>query len=229
MSSLDARLDGPAVWWATARDVDPALLDRTARDRVAAMRVAGDRRRHATAALLGDVLVRTHGGPGARVERPRGQAPRVIGSGEPLHVSVAHTGHLVVVALSPWRVGVDVEMDDADAEAVAAALSAREHAVIAALPAHRRATALLRTWVRKEAVLKALGAGLARDPRTVELTSPDEPPVLLASSELTEPGSVAIRDLEARPGAIAALAVMDGAVDGAEENDGDVLLDVAAA
>ncbi len=223
------RLDGPAVWWATARDVDPALLDVAVRERLGRLRVADDRRRHATAALLGDVVIRMHGGPAARIERRRGEAPRVMGGDGPLHMSVAHAEHLVVVALAPWRVGVDVEFDDADAEAVRIALSSREQERIAALPFHRQAAGLLRTWVRKEAVLKAFGTGLARDPRTVELTSPEEAPALLVSPEPVDPGAVAICDLRARPGAIAALAVLDGDLSEVEERDGDVLLDVAAA
>ncbi len=221
-------LKGAAVWWATARDVDPALLSGTVRERLAAMRAADDRRRHATGALLGDVVVRTHGGHGARVERVRGEAPRVEGTGGALHLSVAHTGHLVVVAAAPWPVGVDVELDDADADAVVAALSSREHEMISGLPGHRRREVLLRTWVRKEAVLKALGTGLARDPRTVEFESPDGSPALSGRTAVADAATV-VRDLVARPGTIAALAVLGGDVDEVEEHDGDILLDVAAA
>lgn len=218
------------MWWATARTVDPALLAPPVRARLAAMRVPEDRHRHATAALLGDVLARTHGGPHARVARVRGAAPRVVGADGPLHMSVAHTGHVVVVALAPHPVGVDVELDDVDADAggIDAALTAREAEAIAALPGAERVHALLRAWVRKEAVLKAIGTGLARDPRTVELSPPGRPAAVLAPADLAAPGAMALHDLLGPPGAVASLAVL-GAAHAVEEHDGDALLDVAGA
>jgi hypothetical protein len=52
------------------------------------------------------------------------------------------------------------------------ALSSRERARHDRLPPRVRGEHLARTWVRKEAVLKALGTGLVTDPRTIELAGP---------------------------------------------------------
>ncbi|MFJ7151569.1 4'-phosphopantetheinyl transferase family protein [Streptomyces sp. NPDC100445] len=96
------------------------------------------------------------GGPHGR---PALRAPGV-------HFSLSHSGDLVMVALAPTPVGVDVE-GLATAQAVLGAQSAlhpAEAAELARLPAHERPAAFTRTWVRKEAYLKGLGTGLVRDP-----------------------------------------------------------------
>ncbi|MFI1562701.1 4'-phosphopantetheinyl transferase family protein [Streptomyces sp. NPDC020490] len=83
-----------------------------------------------------------------------------------VHFSLSHSGDLVMVALAPTPVGVDVE-GLATAQAVLgaqSALHAAEAAELARLPAHERPAAFTRTWVRKEAYLKGLGTGLVRDP-----------------------------------------------------------------
>lgn len=149
-------------------------------------------------------------------------------SDTPLHMSVSHTGHIVAVALGPGPVGVDVESDDARIDGVEGALTAGERAAIAALSDPRRVGALRRAWVRKEAVLKALGTGLARDPRTVELSDPGDPPTVVAPPDLATSGVMTIWDLDGPPGSVAALALMGRAVEVREE-DGDALLDVIGA
>ncbi|MGQ5639971.1 MULTISPECIES: 4'-phosphopantetheinyl transferase family protein [unclassified Streptomyces] len=83
-----------------------------------------------------------------------------------VHFSLSHSGDLVMVALAPIPVGVDVE-GLATTQAVLDAQSALhpvEGRELALLPAHERAAAFTRTWVRKEAYLKGLGTGLVRDP-----------------------------------------------------------------
>ncbi len=144
-------------------------------------------------------------------------------------MSVAHTGHLVAVALASVPVGVDVELDDADVDGVPAALTDREIAVIAALPDAHRTDALRRVWVRKEAVLKALGFGLARDPRTIELSDPGAPPAVLAPAGPAGSAGMTLRDLEGAPGAVAALALAGVQPVEVREEDGDALLDVTSA
>jgi 4'-phosphopantetheinyl transferase len=82
------------------------------------------------------------------------------------HLSMTRSLDLVAVALSgAGPVGIDVERRDADpARAVAAVVLAPDE-VAAPGP-----DGLLRTWVRKEAVLKAAGTGLTADPRELVLT-----------------------------------------------------------
>lgn len=88
--------------------------------------------------------------------------------------SVTRSGPLVAVAVSDHPVGVDIEDMDAVTAAPLAdvALSSDERARHDRLPPGARDEDLARTWVRKEAVLKALGTGLVTDPRTVELDGP---------------------------------------------------------
>jgi len=74
------------------------------------------------------------------------------------------------------EVGVDVERlharvrDEEELSSLAArVLTPLERDSLAALAGRERMTAFVRAWARKEAVLKALGTGLARDPATVEV------------------------------------------------------------
>lgn len=89
--------------------------------------------------------------------------PRV--EGDPCYTSLSHAHGWVAVAIDPAAaVGVDVEpfARAAAADEVAASILHRsEHASLAKLADAARARALLTLWVRKEAVLKAAGVGLA--------------------------------------------------------------------
>jgi 4'-phosphopantetheinyl transferase len=83
--------------------------------------------------------------------------------GFPLHFNVSHTDGLAVFALSPSRVGVDVErcriVPDADG-LVNRFFTRRECAQFETLIPNARPAAFLRAWTRKEAVLKAIGRGI---------------------------------------------------------------------
>jgi 4'-phosphopantetheinyl transferase len=199
------------VWWAAPRPVPPALLDPAIRARVARLRLPADRERVATAARLGDLVA---GGP---VERRAGHAPRVVGGA---WLSVSHAGSFVVVAsCASARVGVDVEPCD---RAVLAGQVARELLDDDELAGWYAASAdpaagLLRTWVRKEAVLKAAGTGLAVSPRTVAVAPPDAPAAVVG-------GAYALVDLDAPAGAVAALAVAAPGPVVVESLDGNAVL-----
>ncbi len=106
-----------------------------------------------------------HGQPRA-VRADRGPVP---------YVSLTRTRGLVAVAVAPVPVGIDLERNppgaghprERDAPAIeGVALAPGE---IQALPRRGRTAAVLRTWTRKEALLKAAGTGLAIDPRLVVL------------------------------------------------------------
>lgn len=91
-----------------------------------------------------------------------------------LRFSVAHTSGLSLVALALGvDVGVDVERLDrnvTDWTLWGQTLTADE---VSSLPANREArnAALLQQWVRREAILKAAGVGLAVEPRAIALTA----------------------------------------------------------
>lgn len=87
--------------------------------------------------------------------------------------NVSHAGDLALVAVSVGRaIGVDVErlrpieqMDDL----VRQTFTAREQAAFALIPLDRRRRAFFEVWTRKEAMLKALGVGLSREPSTIDV------------------------------------------------------------
>jgi 4'-phosphopantetheinyl transferase len=93
--------------------------------------------------------------------------------------NLSHTRGLALVAVSAGTaVGIDVEqlrpLADADALARRFLSPAEAGTVLEAAPAERN-VAFLRTWTRKEAVLKASGHGLDIDTRLVEVGSgPDD-------------------------------------------------------
>ncbi|HOQ53718.1 MAG TPA: 4'-phosphopantetheinyl transferase superfamily protein, partial [Micropruina sp.] len=86
-------------------------------------------------------------------------------------------------------------------------------------PVPHDATEATRLWVRKEAVLKALGSGLRLDPRELRLAGcldstganrSSEKPRVLAWPDPRPPSIVELCDLDAPAGYLAALAVIGG-------------------
>lgn len=120
-----------------------------------------------------------------------------------LHVSLARAGGLSIVALTEaGRVGVDLERD---------AAAGFDGFAAAALHPDERARSPLegtRTWVRKEAVLKATGRGLAVDPRSVRVSEARQPAALLDWSAPDSPGDVWLADVPVTDGWLAAVAVI---------------------
>lgn len=101
-----------------------------------------------------------------------GRKPRL--RGDPgIDVSISHgdTTLLVAAVGDDGRLGVDVEDEPFDAfrsdALVRRMCSAPERAAYERLPETLRLRALARAWTVKEATLKALGVGLAEDPRSV--------------------------------------------------------------
>lgn len=88
--------------------------------------------------------------------------PRV----ENVEFSITRAQRLVLVAISPDPVGVDLEAtptQEVAAEAMGL-LHPREQSELNDLDGDRLAEGFVRVWARKEAFLKALSTGLARDP-----------------------------------------------------------------
>lgn len=97
--------------------------------------------------------------------------PTVDGAADEVVVSLSHTEGRALVALQTGgRVGVDVEIaraaDFFDPMA-GSIFSDDELATYHGLPSNRRSPWATACWTRKEAVLKAVGTGLAVDPRDV--------------------------------------------------------------
>jgi 4'-phosphopantetheinyl transferase len=88
-----------------------------------------------------------------------------------LHFSLSHASNVAMVAVGEDPVGVDVEVipDDDRYLDLLGTLTRSEHVAIRRVPAEHRPTALTQCWVRKEALLKATGEGLAREPHLVSV------------------------------------------------------------
>ena len=88
-------------------------------------------------------------------------------------VSLSHGGEVALVAVAlDAQIGVDVEPFRKDVETwslVSQALTPAEQTRLQELPGALRGEAFLAIWVRKEALLKAVGVGLGVDPRQIEL------------------------------------------------------------
>jgi len=138
--------------------------------------------------------------------KPPGK-PAFSGPAAGIHFNIAHSGGTALVALSPnGPLGIDLEelrpLRDAEALARKAFTAGETEALV------RRSfdvRAFFACWTRKEAVVKALGSGIARDfPHFSVSVDPDE--AAPAVRWLDEPAPpVELRTL-ACPGAIAALA-----------------------
>lgn len=114
----------------------------------------------------------------AREEHGR---PRAVDA-DGLDFNLAHTHHLVVVAVSRLRVGVDVERTPAHPDLLGVShkvLTPRELSALDELPPIAARAALARHWVLKEAYSKALGTGLQQGFTTFGVDLGGPAPVLV--------------------------------------------------
>lgn len=151
-----------------AREHLHSLLTTLERERVSRFRFEDDRSRAIVGrGMLRMVLGDWTGRPPEEielVEGPRGR-PLLHGEGSTgLHFNVAHSGAWVLVGVADGRrIGVDVEQvrPVADmASLVARYFAPGEAAAIASLQGDDRVAAFFDCWTRKEAFIKAVGAGL---------------------------------------------------------------------
>ncbi|MGW4032416.1 4'-phosphopantetheinyl transferase family protein [Streptomyces sp. NPDC004838] len=138
----------------------PADRDAFAVAHVALRRLLGDRLGQSPEAVTLERDPCVHcGGPHGRPVVP----------GDAVHFSLSHTSRIadgmVVIALAPAPVGVDVEAVPGAGTItdVSSQLHPRERTELAALPTADRALAFTRCWTRKESLLKATGAGIGGD------------------------------------------------------------------
>ncbi|GAA1716787.1 hypothetical protein GCM10009809_11050 [Isoptericola hypogeus] len=126
----------------------------------------------------GDVGLRRRCTTCGAADHGKPEVPAALAAG--LHVSVAHTATRLAVAVAGSPCGVDVEDVAAVARAPVAGvlLGPRERRRERRPGGEPSAEGLARTWVRKEALLKATGHGLAVDPARIVLGPPDAPPRL---------------------------------------------------
>jgi 4'-phosphopantetheinyl transferase len=152
-------------------DGDAALLDAVEQERAARFVFERDHFRFVAAhAALRRILARyAHEAPAALRfalddnGKPYLSAPRCADFGW----NLSHSGDLAVVAVAAGAVGVDIECERPLPDLPALAqrcLTAAEADTLAACDESARVAAFLRVWTRKEACLKAIGAGLELEP-----------------------------------------------------------------
>ncbi|MEU6744315.1 4'-phosphopantetheinyl transferase family protein [Streptosporangium sandarakinum] len=214
------------VWWADPRQGTieglTEVLSPTELERAARFRREPDLRRFLTGAWL--LRVTAGAQLGLRPEdvavdrscsdcaRNHGK-PRIHTGGPPLHVSISHSGDRVGVALTAeGPLGVDVEAVPTTSvdELARCALTPAERRTLEALPGDERYEAFARTWVRKEAALKATGHGLRISPDRVEVSGPDERPALLSWPLDVPVDGVRILPLDPGYGYVGVVAVLTG-------------------
>jgi 4'-phosphopantetheinyl transferase len=227
-ASLDLSRSDVHVWRA-GLDAPDSMVESLARSlaederrRAARFRLARDRRRFTVGrGLLREILARyLDRDPRALrfVASALGKPSLVPESGgegraPDLRFNLSHSGEIALCAVALGReVGVDVEQVRADMATDALAervFSSRELAALRSLEGTARAEAFFRCWTRKEAYVKARGAGLALSLQSFEVSfGPGEPPALLGN--VTDPDETqrwTLLELAAGPGYAAALAV----------------------
>jgi 4'-phosphopantetheinyl transferase len=125
--------------------------------------------------------------------------------------NLSHSGDLTVYAFaSDTDVGIDVEairvIDDADRLA-AMAFSPLEFEIYEGLPPESRVIGFLNCWTRKEAFLKATGAGLCQSLNSFDVSlAPDEPARLLRIGMIRGNAGWSMHGFCPAPGFIAAVA-----------------------
>lgn len=127
--------------------------------------------------------------------------------------NVSHSGGVALVAITRARdIGVDVERvrQDLEAEAIARRFfSAYEQEQLAVLGGEELYEAFFRCWTRKEAYIKATGAGLALPLKEfdVSIASGNTDSLLATRPDDSEAARWSLRQVPAGPGYVAALCV----------------------
>jgi len=207
-----ASIDPDAPHW-MRRAIELPDPDRTAADQLASRR--GRARFVRERILLRECLARYLGVSPARVQltRDRRGKPHLSEMHQAgIEFSLSDSGEQVWIAVGQCGpLGLDIErtrgglrIDDLTRRF----LAEREVEALLSLPQEQRQAAFFRTWVRKEAYLKALGGGVPeRLSRFAVSVAPDDRAAVVAT-QLEDDGvsSFSLYDLESPPGYVASLA-----------------------
>lgn len=125
--------------------------------------------------------------------------------------NLSHSGDLAVVAIArDQRIGIDIECADpmADMERlVMRFFAASEAQGWRALASAQRTAGFFRLWTRKEAFMKATGAGLALGLDQVVVSCEESAQLLQIPAQYGLPGGWTLHDFTAAPGVFGAVVV----------------------
>lgn len=192
------------------------LLSQPEKARAARFRFERDRRRYIVSrGRLRELLASRLGRDPRALELVYGRNGKPALADAALHFNVSHCADLAVYAFSTEReIGVDLEAlhPIREAEGVVAQFFSRlEIEAFRALDAASRTLGFYNCWTRKEAMVKALGAGLAMplDGFAVSLAPGDTPRVLHVAGRQGD-GGWRLHSFTPRPGFVAAVALAPG-------------------
>ncbi|MGA2415128.1 MAG: 4'-phosphopantetheinyl transferase superfamily protein [Candidatus Sulfotelmatobacter sp.] len=137
-------------------------------------------------------------------------------AGRRMEFNLSHSGAVALLVFAWGRqVGVDVEAVRADFEVEAIAnrfFSAQEREQLWACPPAERHAAFFRCWTRKEAYIKATGAGLSLplSQFDVSLAAGETNALLATRPDAAEAERWLLREVPAGPGYVASLCVSGG-------------------
>jgi 4'-phosphopantetheinyl transferase len=138
-----------------------------------------------------------------------GKPEPVTVAGRTMYFNLAHTDEIVLYGLTGMcPIGVDVERAEPGPVSCLEArriLSDEEWTSWQELPAEEQDSLFYQIWVRKEAVLKALGVGLSIEPDTFSVGFAPQPAVVRVQAK-----RLCIRDLSLNASVKAAIALTDG-------------------
>ena len=207
-----------ALWWVDLQhypsgESEEALLGDAERRRLEGMTNPRSRRRFlATRVALRHLLgASLHCDPAAVTLGLSGHGkPRLEHPSPPLHFNLAHSGEIALIAISPLgEVGVDLELYHRRREVQRVArrfFSGEEASVVA----ERGEPAFLSLWVRKEALLKAHGRGIALGLRRAGGLPLEEAEIRVELEDEGKGGEWTIRELRGIPGVAIAVAHAGG-------------------
>jgi 4'-phosphopantetheinyl transferase len=161
--------------------------------------------------------------------RGRGGKPHLAGrfAGSALGFNYSHSGDRVLIAVAAgWEVGVDIEWVHsglAIEEILESFLTRDEWDAIDCLAGATRRERAFRIWARKEAVVKAVGAGLRLPMTAIEVGSAaraESRPIVVQASDRCRRRLV-LSDVCCPPGYVAAAAVNTPREADASEQDVD--------
>lgn len=201
--------------WAVPLHGDPepfaALLSAQERQRLERFRFADHRRRF----QIGHGALRTilagYLGVGPKDlefrQGPRGK-PYLVGAGPFFNLS--HSGKLGLIAVSETELGADCEKVrhlESLTEIARKHFSPAEFAVLDGLAGEARQLAFYRCWTRKEAYIKAIGAGLSMPLDTFDVTLGADPALLACRDSGEDPRRWSMLDVSPGPEFVAAVAL----------------------